>query len=326
MPDVRQCLDGAWHPAPDAAVPRSPRRRTKEREQTVATLSWQPLHDTDLPALTDLALCCLERDGGLPQLATEPMLRQLFLAGESIGGRDETGELITAAGVFVDRSGRRSASALIHPSTRSQGIAEELIKWCRERSRGSRLRIVAETTSPESERFFVDNGLRRTFAEHVMRHPLRDVPKVPRPAGVQTYPWTEDTRRLFHTAYRRSFATRPGFPDTPEDAWAADTAGDDGFRPDQSRVALDRTGHVAGFVTMSDNWVDQVGVVPQWRGRRLGAHLVARSLRAMVRSGWTEAWLAVNVDNPAHRLYLDLGFLDAGLRARYEDVEHEVSR
>jgi len=292
----------------------------------MANLSWQPLRDDDLPALTDLALCCLERDGGLPLLATEPMLRQLFLSGQSIGGRDETGELITAASVFVDRSGRRSASALIHPSTRSQGIAEELLTWCREHSRGSRLRIVAETTSPESERFLADNGLRRTFAEHVMRHSLQEIPRAPRPKGVQTYPWTEDTQRLFHTAYRRSFATRPGFPDTPEDAWVHGTADDDGFRPDQSRVAVDRLGHVAGFVTISDNWVDQVGVVPRWRGHALGAHLVARSLRVMARSGWSEAWLAVNVDNPAHDLYVRLGYRDAGMRARYEEIEHEINR
>jgi ribosomal protein S18 acetylase RimI-like enzyme len=94
---------------------------------------------------------------------------------------------------------------------------------------------------------------------------------------------------------------------------------DPGFRPDLSRVVLDSGGHVAGFVTLSDNWIDQVGVVPAWRGHGLGAHLVVRSLRSLLKAGWEEAWLAVNVDNPAHELYLRLGYVDSGVRARYEE-------
>ncbi len=76
-----------------------------------------------------------------------------------------------------------------------------------------------------------------------------------------------------------------------------------------------------GFVTLTDDWVDQVGVVPAWRGRGLGAHLVARSLRTLRKAGCEAVWLAVNVDNPAHALYLRLGFVDAGVRSRYEQVE-----
>ena len=53
----------------------------------------------------------------------------------------------------------------------------------------------------------------------------------------------------------------------------------------------------------------------------LGAHLVVRSLRALRKAGCEQAWLAVNVDNPAHGLYLRLGFDEHGLRARYVQVE-----
>ena len=51
------------------------------------------------------------------------------------------------------------------------------------------------------------------------------------------------------------------------------------------------------------------------------AHLVARSLRALVKAGCDQAWLAVNVDNPAHELYLRLGFEDHGMRARYTELK-----
>ena len=78
---------------------------------------------------------------------------------------------------------------------------------------------------------------------------------------------------------------------------------------------------MAGFVTISDNWIDQVGVVPEWRGQRLGAHLVVRSLRTLRKAGYEQAWLAGNVDNPSARaLYRSLGFLDSGVRARYQQV------
>ena len=99
--------------------------------------------------------------------------------------------------------------------------------------------------------------------------------------------------------------------------WVARGVRGPGFRPEPSRVALDPDALPVGFVTITDDWIDQVGVVPAWRGRGLGAHLVVRSLRALVKAGCDQAWLAVNVDNPAHELYLRLGFEDHGTRARY---------
>ena len=61
----------------------------------------------------------------------------------------------------------------------------------------------------------------------------------------------------------------------------------------------------------------QVGVVPAARGRGIGAALVGEALRRMRADGATQAWLNVNVDNPAVRLYRELGFEHRGRRARY---------
>lgn len=286
----------------------------------MSTLAWQPLTEQDVDELRHLARRCLAADGGLPQLAHEQMIRRLFLSGSGIVGRDETGDIVAAAAVFVDDAGHRTATGLVHPSTRWQGLGEELAQWARERSGGAPLRVVAETTSPESDALFAELGLRRTFAEHVMRHPLDEVPKIKRPQGLTVARWGEDTTALFHSAYRQSFGERPGFPDTPHEEWVREVSGDRGFRPNTSRVALDTDGLPVGFVTVTEDWIDQVGVVPAWRGRGLGAHLVARSLRALVKAGCDQAWLAVNVDNAAHELYLRLGFEDHGVRARYIEL------
>jgi mycothiol synthase len=286
----------------------------------VATLAWSPLSDADLPDLRELAQTCLDADGGLPLLADEPMLRRLFLEGVGIGGRDETGDLVAAAGVRAVGNGPRSATGLVRPSARRQGLGAQLAAWAAEHSGGTLLRVVAETTSPGTDAFLRDLGLARVFAEHVMRHDLVEVPVIARPKGLKVLPWSEDTACLFHRAYLASFADRPGFPDTPLEEWVDGLVGDPGFRPAQSRVALDHDGRVAGFVTLADDWVDQVGVVPAWRGHRLGAHLVVRSLRVLQGEGCGAAWLAVNVDNPAHELYQRLGFIDHGLRTRYEQT------
>jgi ribosomal protein S18 acetylase RimI-like enzyme len=76
-------------------------------------------------------------------------------------------------------------------------------------------------------------------------------------------------------------------------------------------------GTPAGFLNVSENWIDQVGVVPGWRGRRVGAYLVATALRSLSAEGARDAWLCVNDNNPAAGLYRRLGFRDAGRRARY---------
>ncbi|QKE84288.1 GNAT family N-acetyltransferase [Arthrobacter sp. NEB 688] len=284
----------------------------------MALTEWTPLRPEDLPDLRALALACLRADGGLPLLADEPMLRRLFLDGPGVGGRDETGDLVAAAAVRPTGTGEWSATGLVRPSARHSGLGDQLAAWCAQRSGGVLTRVVVETTSPGTDAFLGALGLRRTFAEHVMRHDLDTVPLVRRPHGTKALAWSEDTASLFHRAYRASFAERPGFPDTPLEEWVEELTSDPGFRPDRSRVVLDRDSRVAGFVTLSDCWVDQVGVVPAWRGRGLGAHLVARSLRTLSRGGCGEAWLAVNVDNPAHALYARLGFVDAGLRSRWE--------
>ncbi|MGL5912333.1 MAG: GNAT family N-acetyltransferase [Phycicoccus sp.] len=288
----------------------------------MSTLAWAPLTGDDLPALASLARACLRADGGLPHLAGETMLRRLFLADAGIGGRDETGDLVAAAAVFVDGGGRRTATGLVRPSARRQGLGDQLVAWCAERSGGAPLRVLTETSSPDTGEFLRRYGLVQTFGEHVMRHGLADIPRIRRPAGTTVLPWHAATASLFHAAYVASFADRPGFPDPAPGAadWVAAVGTEPGFHPDWSRVALADDGTPVGFVTLVDDWVDQVGVIPTWRGRALGAHLVVRSLRRFRKAGMERAWLSVNVDNPAYELYLRLGFADAGLRARYEPV------
>ncbi|MGL5866351.1 MAG: GNAT family N-acetyltransferase [Dermatophilaceae bacterium] len=285
----------------------------------MSTAAWTPLTAADLTDLSSLARECLRADGGLPQLAHEATLRRLFLTGPGIGGRDETGDLVAAAAVCAD-SGRRTATGLVRPSARRQGLGEQLVAWCVEHADGQPLRVLTETTSPDTEAFVGRFGLSRVFAEQVLRHDLVDIPRIRRPGGMASYGWRADTVGLFHAAYVGSFSDQPRFPESPPSVqeWAAEVRRDPGFHPEWSRVVVADDGTPAGFVILTDDWVEQVGVVPAWRRRRLGAHLVVRSLRRLRRAQVPAAWLAVTADNPARGLYLRLGFVEAGERARYE--------
>ncbi|SER65592.1 mycothiol synthase [Pedococcus cremeus] len=286
-------------------------------------LVWAPLTEADLPGLRRLAQACLAEDGGLPLLMQDETLRSRLLAGPGIAARDELGEVVAAAGLVHDPDGGMTALGLVHPSFRRLGIGGQLVRWAREQLDGRPVRIVVEDLTESADDLLRENGMVQTFAETVMRHDLSDIPRVKIPGGVRTIAFGDDTAHDFYTAYVRSFADRPGFPEPTESEWVGFLREDRDFRPDLSRVALTDEGEPVGFVTISDSWIDQVGVVPQWRGRGLGAHLTARSLTAIAAEGADQAWLCVNVDNPAAReLYEHLGFTVFGTRARYTEHQH----
>ena len=286
-------------------------------------LIWGPLDESDLPGLERLAASCLRADGGLPLLQEEATLRGRVLSGPSTGARDELGDLVAAAGLAHDPDGGSTMLGMVHPSFRRLGLGADLLRWAREHAGGRALRVAVESLNASAEDLLSANGLVQVFAETVMRHDLRDIPHVRRPAGIRTVAFGDDSAHAFYTAYVRSFADRPGFPHPSESEWLSWLRDDHDFRPDLSRVALDDDGEPAGFVTVSRSWIDQVGVVPEKRGSGLGGHLTARSLSAIAGTGAEEAWLCVNVDNPgARELYEKLGFTVYGTRARYVQHEH----
>lgn len=283
----------------------------------MGVLEWSPTTEDDLDALVRLGQACLERDGGLPDLADREHLRTTFVTDLAIRGRDELGDVVAAAAIGITTSGGRTATGLVDPSAMGQGIGHEIAEWVLGHSIGS-VRFLLDSVSPEAESLFADLGLHRVFAETVMRHTLKHIPVVRRPDGVVTLPFTDDTSEAFQHAYAASFADQPGYDAGRSRAWGRWLREQRGFQPENSRVAMDSSGHVAGFVTVSDGWIEEVGVVPQWRGRGLGAHLVARTLTAVSRDEAEAAWLAVGCDNPARALYERLGFRSRGTRGLFE--------
>ncbi len=261
------------------------------------------------------------------------------------GGRDG-GRLVAVAAVRREHGTRRIA-LLVDPSPGEGGtLAARVLDAALDRARdraadpaagraagrtghragagtgdrtGADVEVETEFVTPAAEELFASRGLRRVFAEDVMRFDLAAtaVPRIALPEGVALHAWTADLAARFHTVYAAAFGERPGFPGWSAGQWVAWTAEDDGFRPGASLLATAADGTDVGFVTSADGWIVQVGVPPAQRGRRLGAALVCAALERQRAAGARQVLLDVSVDNPAGELYRRLGFVPLGRRGRY---------
>jgi GNAT superfamily N-acetyltransferase len=272
------------------------------------------LTEADLPALHRLAQACLAVDGGLPLLAETRMLRSRLLREQTVAIRED-GALLAAAGLDVDGD-RATTSGLVAPHVRRRGLGTHLLTWAEDEAGQAALTVATESCGPDAERLYARHGLVCTFAESVRRHDLQALPSVGPPVGVTVVPVSEADPADLYAAYVGSFADRPGFVRPEAVVWLAELDLDPDWRRDLSLLVSWR-GTPVGFVNVIGRWVDQVGVVPEWRGRRLASHLVARTLRALAVESPAPVWLCVNVDNPAGELYRRLGFAEAGTRARF---------
>ncbi len=248
--------------------------------------------------------------------AGEAMLGSRLLRDRTIGLRLPDGTLAAAAGIGLEE-GTATTSGMVHPTMRRRGIGERLLRWAIDEAGDATLLVSTESCSGDADALYARHGLVRIFAESVMRHDLLDVPVVALPSGVRVAPVLSATDDELFDAFCRSFVDRPGFVEPDAEEWLAELRSDDDWRRDLSLLARDKRGTPIGFVTVLGNWIDQVGVVPAWRGRRLGAFLVAGSLRALAAEEAGEMWLCVHVDNPAEDLYRRMGFTSSGTRARY---------
>ncbi|SCF08173.1 Ribosomal protein S18 acetylase RimI [Micromonospora marina] len=276
-------------------------------------LVWREYGEDDLPALTGLAQACLATDGGLPLFGRTPLARARLLQTRTHGAWSG-GDLVAAVGVGTART-PATATGLVHPVWRGRGLGGTLLDWAEKQAGDAGLLVTTETWNAGAEELFAARGYTRTFTEWVLRHDLDALPAVAAPDGVTVEQATLGPE-LF-AIYRLSFADRPGFVEPEAGEWLGDLRDDEDFRPELTLLARGPAGEAAGFVTVLDDWIDQVGVVPLWRGRRVGAYLVARVLRGFAGAGAEAAWLCVNDDNPAAGLYRRLGFHDFGRRARY---------
>src|SRR5690349_2163621 len=302
------------------------------------SVTWAQLPFEDEAELVALAGRCLAADGGLPLAADPAFLRGRWRAADisTVQGRDHAGRLVAAGAARpTTATGGVTFCGLVDPGARDRGIGTHLLTWGLARSTDEsrpvgnrspraepRVTVETESLTAAAEELFAAHGLRQVFAEDVMRIDLAEgVPEAAWPAGAQVAAWSAADATRFHQVYEAAFRERPGFPSWTAAQWIADVTEDDDFRPSWSMLATVPGLGDAGFVTAAVDWIVQVGVAPAARGRGLGGALVTEALRRMHADGATHAWLDVNVDNPAARLYRRLGFEHRGRRARFHRAD-----
>ncbi|MDX3103983.1 GNAT family N-acetyltransferase [Nonomuraea angiospora] len=278
------------------------------------TIEWAALSPADMPAIADLARRCVAHDGGLPATTSPSFLERRYVAGTVVGAFAD-GRLV-ACGAVRPVGDVSAATGLVDPGHRGQGLGSGLLD--RLIGEAGPVRLETESVTPEAHALFLSRGLRQTFAEDVYRRDLaHPLPAVPLPPELKIEEWSQDTEGAFYAAYSASFADRPGFPGWSREEWV-DWLVDDEFLPGCSLVARE-AGGAAGFVTCAEGFLIQVGAVPGWRRRGLARALAAAALDRMRARGATEAFLDVNVNNPASAaLFRGLGFEVIARRARYE--------
>ena len=230
----------------------------------------------------------------------------------------------------------------VHPEHRRRGIGTALMRWGIERateqlrSTGSDLPAFVRTPSQEgiddAAEVFARLGLRPVRYTDELLRPLTDLPS-PRPVeGVRVVAWPDGRDEEIRVEKNISFLDHWGSTPTAAHHWQQMVRGH-GARPDLSFVALDHDDRVVAhclnkrfdaddeLLGRRDAWIDNLGTLPEWRGRGVASALIAASLHAFAAEGLTHASIGVDSENPsgAVRLYRSLGF-EPNLRV----VTHEL--
>jgi ribosomal protein S18 acetylase RimI-like enzyme len=258
---------------------------------------------------------------------------------DTMVGVDSEGRIL-ASGSVVCPPGQETlvrsiVLGAIRPDVRGRGIGRVLLDWQLARAREQLaasdrplpgwIMAYAEQRAPDAQALLERAGLslqrhfftlERELEAPVDHHPI--------PAGVEVVPWaaqwSESARRARNDAFTDHWASQS----TGVEAWTRFVDGEQ-FAPELSFVAIADRGagaEVVGFVLalrnesdwqgqgFTSSYVELVGVVREWRGRRIAQVLLADHLEACRAAGLEKATLDVDAENPtgALGLYTGLGF------------------
>jgi len=290
-----------------------------------AALSWRSLDPSDLPALMELARACLSADGGQPFADSPGFLSRCYLSGADTHAGWDGARLVCVSSLRrrpAPGDGRDPdvTTGLVHPAWRRRGIGGHAFDWAAGRAGRGGLRAESEALSDGAHALYLSRGLTQVFAEDVMQLAGQAaVPPARPPADLTLSSWGDAGPARFYAVYHAAFRERPGYPGWSQARWIEWIADEEDFRPQWTLLATLAGADVAFIAAEAAGWIAQMGVVPQARGKDIGATLIGEAVRRMRSAGETTITLNVNVNNPhAAALYRRLGFVRAGRRARYQ--------
>jgi mycothiol synthase len=217
------------------------------------------------------------------------------------------------------------------PAMRGQGIGRALMEWGVQRGRAlllsstNTLPLYLRAEAPQglaaTANLFGRLGFREVRVFEELLRPLTELPAIPDISGVRIVPWPPDRDEEILTTKNMAFADHWGATPLALDRWISMVRGF-GAWPEQSFIAVDDEDRVVAYsinhrysaddelLGRKDGWIDNLGTLPEWRGRGIASALIIRSLHAFAEAGLTHASIGVDSDSltGAARLYRGLGF------------------
>ena len=302
-------------------------------------LTFRMAERADVPAICALTNAANRADGTPQVVSVDELLEEFDDAGDlttdvqlALLG-DELVGYVRALNFPSDELWERCyLIGTVHPDHRGQGIGRTLMTWAIERGTAllrssdnalpKYLRAELHESAVATRRLFESLGFRDVRKFEELLRPLTDLPPVNDPAGVRIVPWPEDRDEEIRLVKNTAFADHWGSTPTPANRWQSWVRGFGSF-PEHSFIALDQADRVVAYslnhryaaddevIGRRDAWIDNLGTLPEWRGRGIASALIVRSLHAFAAAGLTHASIGVDSDSltGAIRLYKSLGFV-----------------
>ncbi len=223
----------------------------------------------------------------------------------------------------------------VDPKFRGEGVGRALMEWAVpvavERLRtidndlAKFVRVYTDSRISDAHRLVSRMGFTQVRWFDALLMPLEARPPAVQLQGIDIVAWPaepdgrdEELRLVKNNAFMDHWGSTP----ISAENWRSGLEGY-GARLDVSFVAIDTaTGAIVGYclnkhyaadeelLGRRDGWIDNLGTLPEWRGRGIASALIAHSLDAFARVGFTHASIAVDSDSPtgASRLYRSIGF------------------
>lgn len=280
--------------------------------------SWHPLSPEQRPAIQQFFECVehptlpLEKLDGLLAMLGERVTTHTHLA----LAKDGTA---VAMGLLLPQNNATLIAITLHPNHSSLEIGRTLLNRLLAAATKTAAPFPLRAIVPDSNQFLYDlylnNGFEIKMTQIQMHHNLQQpLPEIPLPEAVRVVPYTSKYDEAMRIAFNNAFADH-WIGTLDHDAWQQRFTAAPQFSPTLSGLAL--AGNEVVGLYLSENldnpseaWLEILGVVPSWRGRRLGAALATHALTLYKAHGYTNVGLDVDLENSTNaiKLYENLGF------------------
>jgi mycothiol synthase len=252
--------------------------------------------------------------------------------GKDIVGAFVAGDLAGYFAVYprsvTDEHHKIHLEGTVRPDLRGQGVGTVLASAMRRRAleahnerhpaRPVKLMLRGLSDNADQARLMADVGLAPERWSFGMRADLtRQVPTPSLvPEGLELHRYDDSVSAAMQTAHNAAFVDHPNFTPWSDSEWRQWVTDSRNFRPKLSFVVLDpaRDAQVAAYVQTNEYdayyqmtgkreaYVAKVGTRREYRGRGLASTLLGHALHEYAASGFDEAALDVDSENPTGAL------------------------